>query len=60
MAFCGSLLACSSLIEKWHITVSESADLLAQAGKYLREHGDHLQAEPLFQRAQKIKQMREK
>jgi tetratricopeptide (TPR) repeat protein/transcriptional regulator with XRE-family HTH domain len=42
--------ACDRLIQRHHLQLPESADLLDRAGVYLREHGSFYLAEQLFQR----------
>src|SRR6185312_3777430 len=41
-------LACAALIEQWRNAWPEAAQLLNEAGDYLRERGQYTQAEPLL------------
>jgi tetratricopeptide (TPR) repeat protein len=49
-------LACAALIETYHFTFEEAADLLCRTGRYLREQGLYAQPEPLFQQALAIEE----
>jgi tetratricopeptide (TPR) repeat protein len=49
--FMPHVLACKALIEQWNMTLPEAAQLLNDAGYYLRESAQYKQAEPLLQRA---------
>jgi len=44
-------LACAALIEQWSLAFPEAAQLLDQAGSYLRERAQYKEAEPLLKRA---------
>jgi tetratricopeptide (TPR) repeat protein len=48
--------ACAALIDQWDMTFPETAQLLMQAGNYLRESAQYEQAEPLLQRALDIRE----
>ena len=50
------VLACKALIEQWDMTLPEAAQLLDDAGNYLKESAQYEQAEPLFQRALDIRE----
>jgi len=39
---------CATLIKEWDIQISEAAQLLIQAGKYLHERAQYVEAEPLI------------
>ncbi len=54
--FMPHVLACKALIEHWDMTMPEAAQLLNDAGYYLRESAQYLQAEPLLQRALDIRE----
>jgi tetratricopeptide (TPR) repeat protein len=43
--------ACDRLIQRYHLEMPETADLLERAGIYLREHASYDLAESCFQRA---------
>jgi tetratricopeptide (TPR) repeat protein len=43
--------ACAELIKKWAFEFPEAAQLLNQAGSYLRDRAHYAEAEPLYQRA---------
>jgi tetratricopeptide (TPR) repeat protein len=50
------VLACNVLIEQWDMTFPKAAQLLSDAGYYLRVSAQYEQAEPLFQRALAIRE----
>jgi tetratricopeptide (TPR) repeat protein len=54
--FIPHVLACKTLIEQWDMAFPEAAQLLYNAGFYLRESAQYEQAEPLLQRALAIRE----
>lgn len=52
--FLPHIQACTVLIDQWHMTFTEAAELLYQAGHSLQEHSQYTEAEPLYQRALEI------
>jgi tetratricopeptide (TPR) repeat protein len=50
---------CATLIDQWGMTFPETAQLLMQAGDYLEESAQYVQAEPLYQRALAIREKME-
>ena len=44
-------IVCMILIDQWHMSFPETAQLLNQAGYYFCEHAQYTEAEPLLQRA---------
>ncbi len=42
---------CATLIEQWHFTFSETAQLLTKTGYYLRERAQYAEAEPILVQA---------
>ena len=46
--------ACAELIEEWNLTFTEAGRLLHQAGVYLREHTQYMQAEKYLRKAKDI------
>jgi tetratricopeptide (TPR) repeat protein len=43
--------SCADLITQWDMELPEAASLLGKAGKFLCDHGQYTEAEPLYQRA---------
>jgi NB-ARC domain len=54
------VLACAALIEEWEMALPEAAQLLNNAGYYLKESAQYEQAEPLLQRARAIREREQK
>src|SRR6266700_3495521 len=50
------VLICNALIEQWDMTIPEAAQLLDEAGYYLRVSAQYELAEPLLQRALAIRE----
>src|SRR6266702_4146344 len=48
--------ACAALIDQWGMIFAEAAQLLMQAGYYLKESAQYAQAEPLYLRALAIRE----
>jgi len=42
---------CMTLIDQWHMSFLEAAQLLNKAGNYLYEHAQYTEAEPFYRRA---------
>ena len=51
-------IVCMTLIDQWHMSFPEAAQLLNRAGLYLHEHAQYTEAEPLFQHALAIHEKR--
>ncbi len=54
--FIPHVLTCQALIEQWDMTLPEAAQLLEDAGNYLKDSAQYKQAEPLFKRALAIRE----